>query len=103
MKKRNKERHDREWARAFHSEAFLEFTRDEPCVRCGGGPCVPHHEPTRASGGTWKNTSPLCEDCHTAGPNARHTVGVESFWTFGITYEQANRRHHGRWLAREVA
>lgn len=102
MKKRNVERHEREWVKQFHSEAFVRFTHDRPCVRCGRTPSDPHHEPLRSQGGTWKNVSPVCPDCHTLGPDARHNTSAEAFWaSVGKSAEVCNRAHHMAWLARK--
>lgn len=103
MKRVNRERKDREWVKQFHSDEFVEFTHDQPCVRCGATPSEPHHEPLRSQGGTWKNVSPVCPDCHTLGADARHRTSAERFWTFGKTAEEANRTHHYAWLNREAA
>lgn len=98
-------RRDKLFRRQFHSPAFVEWIHTQPCVRCEAlgfeqvTESEPHHEPPRARS-NWKHVSPLCQSCHTSGPGARHgpNSGVDSFWTFGITYEQANGMTHMRWL-----
>lgn len=86
------------WVRQFHSKAFVAWTHEQPCVRCGQTPSEPHHEPLRSQGGTWKNVSPVCAECHTLAGDSRHNTSAARFWTFGVTAEQANMRHHGAWL-----
>lgn len=95
----NSARAAKAWVRAFHSKEFKKFTRDSRCVRCGRTGCDPHHEPLRSQGGTWKNVSPVCPDCHTLAGDSRHNTSAERFWTFGITSERSNANHHARWLA----
>ena len=97
--KRATTRKDKLWVRAFLSPDFVAFTQDQPCRRCGNSPSQAHHEPPRSRGGTWKNVSPLCADCHTLSGDARHNVGPDTFWTFGVTSERSNALHHGAWLA----
>ena len=98
---RRSSRAGKAWARQFHSPEFVRFTHDSHCVRCGKTPCDPHHEPLRSQGGTWKNVSPICPDCHTLGGDSRHNTSAEAFWTFGVTAEESNRRHHFAFLASE--
>ena len=90
------------WKLQFLSPEFVRFTKERPCVKCGRVPTEAHHEPPRSRGGTWQDVSPLCHDCHTAGPGARHRVGPDTFWTFGITREQANAAHLEAWENREA-
>ena len=103
LKTQNKARADKAWVRAFHSQAFLDWIHEQPCVRCGQTPSEPHHEPTLGSHrGDWKQVSPLCTSCHTSGPGARHgpNSGVETFWAgVGVSYEDSNRATHMAWLA----
>lgn len=83
----------------FHSEEFVRFVKSLPCRRCGRRPSEMHHEPPRSRGGTWEDVSPLCRDCHTAGPGARHTVGQKTFWRgVGTSPTQANQETHKAWL-----
>ncbi len=95
--------------RQFHSDEYAEFVGTLPCLSCGRHaterrPNVMHHDPTRGAGGTWKDTSPLCNDCHTMGRGARHTVGVKTFWDrVGMTYQEANERTQRAWEAFSVA
>ena len=106
IRKRNVERHEKEWAKQFHSPEFVEFTRDEPCVcrgkgaawGCKGGPCQTSHDPSRGAGGTWKNTHPASAECH-----AKIGQGAETFWRLiERTREEANRAHHMAWLERQA-
>jgi hypothetical protein len=92
---RREARKRRRWERQFHSEEFVLFVKWLECVYCGRTPCEVHHEPTRSAGGTWKDTSPLCWECHPY----RHKVGVKTFWgATCLTPEESNARTHRLWL-----
>ncbi len=84
------------WSLQFRSEDFVRFVKQLACVRCKKyGYIQVHHDPTRGSGGTWKDTSPLCVDCHAR----RHSEGVISFWArIGTTYKESNALTLARWL-----
>ena len=79
----------------------MGFVKTLPCVRCGSRYQIEvHHEPTIGSGrGTWKGVSPLCRSCHTTGPGARHGLnsGVETFWSFGVSYQESNAKTQAKW------
>ena len=90
---------DRLFRRCFHSEAFVEFTKAQPCV-CRGlgrewgceGVSQTSHDPTRGAGGTWMDTHPASVACH-------RLIEANDFWhRIGRTREQANREHHMSWL-----
>ena len=100
---RKRERDRDRFTKQFLSREFKKFHRDSPCVRCGRGPCRAHHDPTVAVGATWRDTSPLCDDCHTLGPGARHRVGVATFWSgVGISFEESNAKTLERWTGGET-
>jgi hypothetical protein len=48
----NRKRKKSEWARAYHSEAFVRFTKAAPCAADGRGPCDSAHT---ESGGAGRN------------------------------------------------
>lgn len=89
------------WQKQFHSEEFLAWVHAQPCIRCGRKPSEPHHEPQRSDPRvTWKDVSPLCRDCHTAGPGARHHVGVgaKTFWaSLGLDPAETNAETQRLW------
>lgn len=77
---------------------YIAWLKAQPCRKCGRGPSEAHHDPTAARGGTWQDTSPLCTDCHTAGPEARHRMGHEEFWAQMWTdRESVNAEYQRLW------
>ena len=68
VKRRNKARHDREWARAYHSVARVKFVESLPCLVCGLVPSVCAHVGRKGAGASRKadydQTVPLCETHH---------------------------------------
>ena len=102
---RKRERDTARFEKHFHSEERVLFVKRLPCVRCGKRFLSPwmvhvHHDPTKAAGGTYKDTSPVCGICHTLGGHARHTVGVETFWAeVGMSYAASNAATQAAWLA----
>lgn len=103
LKKRNEKRAREAFRRTFGPPGFSDFVRNLPCVLCGDRPSVPHHDPTRKSGGTWVDVSPVCRTCHN---EIRHGLngGVKRFWReVGMDYAESNRRTQSLWLARAAA
>jgi len=103
LRVRNEARRRKLWALQFHSDEFVMFTRDQPCVcggvgrawDCTGGPCEVSHDPSRGAGGVWVDTHPATRACHT-----KIGQGAVTFWRLiGMTREQANKAHHQAWLA----
>ena len=85
---------DERFRQQFGSAARVLFVQRLPCVRCGDSPCENHHDPTKASGGSHLDISPLCYRCHAR----RHNVGVRSFWAeVGMTASEANAATEARW------
>lgn len=85
------------WSRNFRSVEFVLFVKGLKCVGCGEHSIniQVHHDPTRGSGGTWEDTSPLCMECH----SRRHSKGVLTFWAeVGKSYQQSNAETHAKWL-----
>ena len=68
MNKRSHARKRAEWLRAYHSEARVEWMRQQPCSGCGRGPCETHHITTGGVGrkADYHLTIPLCAGCHRA-------------------------------------
>lgn len=92
---RKRERGARRFVEHFLSAERVYFVQGLPCVRCGKGPCANHHEPTKATGGTYLDLSPVCHPCH----NWRHNIGVITFWkSVGVTYEESNAATEAAWL-----
>ncbi len=82
------------FARQFHSEAFVEWSNDQPSVVSGRWPTVCAHNPARGSGGTWKDITPLTDAEH----KEQHR-GVKTFQQkHGIDFKQTNAEHTRRWL-----
>lgn len=58
----------------------LALARLAPAILTGAADLLPiseaHHEPTRAAGGTDRDTLPLCTECH----RRRHDTGRRTFW-----------------------
>ena len=82
----NPERQERRREIQFGAEA--EIVRWMPCrvPGCRGGPpCDPHHEPSRAAGGTAKDLIPLCHQHHLEV----HAAGRRTFETaYGINLRE---------------
>jgi hypothetical protein len=60
---------------------FLEWIRQQRCVRGHWGPCIAHHQQARGHGSKGKKVSdfravPMCFDCHAL----YHQHGRSSFW-----------------------
>jgi hypothetical protein len=93
--KRKKER----FARQFHSEEFVEWTRQSRCVvhSCTHGvPSECAHNPSRGAGGTWVDVSPMCGFHH----RQQHHIGVKKFQRlYGISFKQTNAAHTAKWEA----
>ena len=90
------ERKRQKFARQFHSEAFVEFTRFSPCVvdDCPFSAVECAHNPSRAAGGTWEDVSPLCTWHH----GEQHSSGVKTFqWRHGIRFTDTNAAHAAKW------
>lgn len=93
----------------FGPPGFVEWMKARPCVKCGkvdwrdGKPDnAVHHDPTRGSGGTWTDTTSMCRDHHTAGPGARHTVGVVTFWRgVGRSFVECNAETQRAWVLQQ--
>ena len=86
------------FARQFHSEAFVEFTKAQPCVVCGVRVAIEcAHNPSRGAGGTWEDVTPLCAFHH--GEQHR---GVETFQRrHGIRFSETNAAHAEAWRQHE--
>lgn len=93
----NTKRRRHRFAVAFHSEAFVAWTKAQPCAACGQrGPSDCAHAKTRGAGGDWTDVLSLCPACH----RFQHNVGVESFErAMGVNLTRLAREHHERWLA----
>jgi hypothetical protein len=74
-------------------EQYLEFVRDQNCVRCGGWPSQAAHFPDTKARSVHPNAViPLCFKCHNGD---QHTRGR---WTFGE--EQVHGRPVWYWIMR---
>lgn len=86
----NRGRKEKRWAEAFNCPEYVEWLTSWPCV-------VPHccrfdiecaHVTSRAAGGTWRDTVPLCSHHHAE----QHAKGIATF-----------QKEHGIDLTREAA
>lgn len=97
---RKAERKRQRSERLYGPPGFADFVRGLPCLKCERGPSEPHHDPTAANGGTWRDVSPLCSDCHTQDPRSRHEHpgGYKAFWAeIGVTREEAAAETQRLW------
>ncbi len=84
------------FARQFHSEEFVAWSRMQPCIVCDRVPTQAAHNPSRAAGGTWRGLSALCPHHH----REQHNVGVETFQkVHGFDFKQTNAEHSKKWEA----
>lgn len=90
--KQIRRRRVRAWRTDREDPKYLAWIRTLPCAVCGRS-SEAHHEPRKGlgGGGDWhdRKTIPLCPDCHTMGPQARHHFGKLSHWerAVGISAE----------------
>lgn len=81
LRARNPKRAKKRHAQNFGPQASLCRKLQCPvCVKLGEqqiGESVPHHDPTRAAGGTDRDTMPMCAIHH----GDVHVCGRETFWT----------------------
>ena len=79
----------------FHSDDYVRFVKGMKCAcGCGRSPCEVSHDPTRGSGGTWKDTHPLYPPCH----RRLHGKGSKTFWAeVGKTRQEANLETQDAW------
>ena len=93
MKRANPERREKRYARDFGERAVA--VREMPCWVCGiDGPSDPHHEPSRARGGTRRDMVPLCRRCHDArhsGGFDRGQIGLLEVWAGDVATELDSR------------
>lgn len=85
----NRKRKAKAFARNFHSAAFVEFTRRQPCAICGEAPrrhwqredrwgneCA--HVRSRGAGGDFTLIIACCPSCHDAGkPTGKFALARE--------------------------
>lgn len=71
----NKKRKTKNFKKHFHSEEFVIWIKNRPCVVCGLTPSDTAHIKSRISGGYIRNVVPLCRTHHTES----HTIGLKSF------------------------
>ena len=101
IKPRNAKRKKSEWARAYHSEAFVRFTKAAPCAADGRGPCDAAHTENGGAGrkGDWTTIIPLC-----SGINGCHAKQHREGWGAIEMSEEERRRaivnHQAAWAER---
>ena len=97
----NKKRKKSEWARAYHSEAFVRFTKSAPCAADGRGPCDAAHTESGGAGrkGDWDTIIPLC-----SGINGCHAKQHREGWAAIGMGEEGRKRavayHQAAWAER---
>ncbi len=86
LPRKNAKRAAEKFVRNFNSDAYVKWTRSQPCVFCGGGPCVTAHMKARGMGGCngdWKQTLPVCCYCDAIWTNGgRETLLALWGWTW---------------------
>jgi hypothetical protein len=97
----NKKRKKSEWARAYHSEAFVRFTKSAPCAADGRTPCDAAHTESGGAGrkADWDTIIPLC-----SGINGCHAKQHREGWAaIGMSEEGRKRAvayHQAAWAER---
>lgn len=88
IKPTNPKRRKSAFARAYHSPAFVRFTKASPCAACGGGPCDAAHTENGGAGrkADWDTIIPLC-----SGINGCHARQHRHGWA-GIAMTEESRR-----------
>lgn len=108
VRKVNGPRKTREFARAYHSKKYVEFTKSCACIFCGH---VGHSETAHAATGgmgrkaDWTRTFPACgphpvgkllrDGCHALYDQDRQTL----LRVTGVDLEAAIARHQAMWAA----
>lgn len=88
----NRERRDRDWPKAYHSERYVEEVQKLACAipGCDRRPIdAAHGEHSKGAGGDWRTILPLC-----GGPGGhhreQHDLGRRTFEAkYGISLEDA--------------
>lgn len=101
VKPRNAKRKKSEWARAYHSEAFVRFTKSAPCAADGRTPCDAAHTENGGAGrkGDWTTIIPLCSGingCHAK----QHREGWAAIGMSEVGRERAVANHQAAWAER---
>lgn len=97
----NAKRKKSEWARAYHSEAFVRFTKAAPCAADGRMPSDAAHTENGGMGrkGDWTTIIPLC-----SGLNGCHAKQHREGWGAIGMSEEGRRRavanHQAAWAER---
>lgn len=100
-KRVNATRKASEWVRAYHSKAFVRFTKSAPCAADGRTPCDAAHSEGGGAGrkADWTTVIPLC-----SGLNGCHARQHRQGWaSIGMTAEgrrRAAKAHHEAFLSR---
>lgn len=67
-------------SKQWRSEEYKQFIREQPCLNCGSGESIPHHEGCGKGGVSLKapdsHCLPLCYNCHFLV----HHKGCKTFW-----------------------
>jgi hypothetical protein len=98
VKPRNKERHAKNWTRAYDSPEFVAWIREQPSIVSGKGPCVAAHSRT---GGTRRKADacwnvPLTQEEH----DELHDHGIKTFEAkYGVSLAFHAPLTWQRWLA----
>lgn len=96
---RNRERKAKLFAAQFGSAERVEAIKSLPCVVCGKVPTENAHLKSRATGGTWRDVTPLCVLHHRTGKFSLHNLGSVALFdaTHGTRLWKTAER-----LAREI-
>lgn len=79
----------REFARSYHSVAYVKFVQRMPCAACGRGPCDAAHSKGGGMGykAGWETLIPLC-----SGINGCHARQHRMGWMTGLGMTEESRR-----------
>jgi hypothetical protein len=97
----NPERRERLFAKAFNSEAFVEFVKRFGCIvpGCDDRKIEVMHWRSRGAGGTWTETVPCCRDHHAES----HDIGIDTFRAkYGLDFQSASADLIDRWEQEEA-
>lgn len=93
IRRRNEKRRKESFQRNFLTGEYVDFTRREPCLFCGGQDRVrtAHVLEGRkmgGRGGDWKATGPVCFGCDEAWARGRQTFLRERGLTMEVVAER---------------
>lgn len=89
--RRQRERAEREWHRAYGSDCRVRYVRALPCVFCGATPSVNAHIKTGGKGrkADARYIVPACADCHHQMDHGMGKAAMEQAYNVDLEAEAA--------------